>query len=275
MNARVETEGPIRSRTYAMGVVSAGCWAVAAGLAYLIFLFGSAAVEQQQAPLLLVFGAFAVLFAIIAAAAAVWPGAPRRAWFWITGPILASLVLVTNVRHIPEDLAHPAATGPFLITILVVPGAIAAIVGGVAAFLEVRRGRVSWRRSGRASWVSVAVIGIVVGAAATSLLAGQASAGGAGVADAPTVAGVMTVEQIQFSDSALRLRSGDVLGLFVTNNDGIDHSFDIDSLDIHVRLRANSTTAISIRPTGVGNLEFYCSVPGHRDAGMIGTISVE
>lgn len=274
-NARVEAEGQILGRTYAMSVVSAGCWAVAAGLAYFIFLFGAAAVEQQQAPLLLIFGAFTLLFAIVAGAAAIWPGARRRAWFWMAGAILAVVILIINVRHIPYDLAHPAVTGPYLITILVVPGAIAAIVGGVAAFLEVRRGRASWQRSGRAGWVSVAIIGIVVGAAATSLLAGQASAGGGGVAEAPTVTGVLTVEEIRFSDSALRMRNGEVLGLFVTNKDGIDHSFDIDSLGIHVQLPADSTAAIAIKPTGLGNLEFYCSVPGHRDAGMVGTISVE
>jgi plastocyanin len=193
----------------------------------------------------------------------------------MAGAILALLVLVLNVRHIPYDLARPAATGPYLITILVVPGAIAAIVGGIAAFLDVRRGRASWQRSGRAGWVSVAVIGIVVGAAATSLLAGQASVGGAGVAESPTVTGVLNVEKIRFSDSALRMRNGEVLGMFVTNKDGIDHSLDIDSLGIHVQLPANSTTAIAIKPTGSGNLEFYCSVPGHRDAGMVGTISVD
>ena len=274
-SGRVETEGPLLGRTYAMDVVSAGCWAVAAGLAYLIFLFGSAAVEQQQAPLLLIFGAFTLLFAIVGGAAAMWPGTRRRAWFWMAGAILAVVVLVLNVRHIPYDLAHPAVTGPYLITILVVPGAIAASVGGVAAFLEVRRGRASWQRSGRAGWVSVAIIGIVVGAAATSLLAGQASVVGAGVAEAPTVTGVLTVEKIRFSDSALRMRNGQILGLFVTNEDGIDHSFDIDSLGIHVQLPANSTTAIAIKPTGSGKLEFYCSVPGHRDAGMVGTISVD
>jgi Cupredoxin-like domain len=274
-DARVEAEGRVLGRTYAMGVVSVGCWAVAAGLAYFLFLFGSAAVEQQRAPALLVFGSLTVLFAIVGAAAARWSGARRRGWFWMAGAILAVVVLVLNVRHIPYDLAHPAVTGPYLITILVVPGAIAAIVGGVAAFLEVRRGRASWQRSGRAGWVSVAIIGIVVGAAVTSLLAGQASAGGGGVTEVPTVTGVLTVEKIRFTDSVLRMRNGQILGLFVTNEDGIDHSFDIDSLGIHVQLPANSTTAIAIKPTGSGNLEFYCSVPGHRDAGMVGTISVD
>jgi uncharacterized cupredoxin-like copper-binding protein len=66
-----------------------------------------------------------------------------------------------------------------------------------------------------------------------------------------------------------------VLGLFIINKDDIGHSFDVDSLDIHVELPPTSTTAVAITPTGPGNLEFYCGVPGHRDAGMVGTISVE
>lgn len=46
-------------------------------------------------------------------------------------------------------------------------------------------------------------------------------------------------------------------------------------LDIHVQLSPKSTTAVAIQPTGPGCLEFYCSVLGHRAAGMVGTITVE
>jgi hypothetical protein len=44
-------------------------------------------------------------------------------------------------------------------------------------------------------------------------------------------------------------------------------------LDIHVQLSPKSTTAVAIQPTGPGRLEFYCSVLGHRAAGMVGTIT--
>jgi uncharacterized cupredoxin-like copper-binding protein len=71
------------------------------------------------------------------------------------------------------------------------------------------------------------------------------------------------------------VRDGEVLGLFVINKDGIAHSFDIDSLDIHVQLPPNSTTAVAIKPTGPGTLEFFCGVPGHREAGMVGSITVD
>ena len=71
------------------------------------------------------------------------------------------------------------------------------------------------------------------------------------------------------------MKKGDVLGIFVINRDPYGHSFDIDSLGIHVALPPNSTTAVAIKPTAAGNLEFYCSIPGHKAAGMVGTIAVQ
>jgi uncharacterized cupredoxin-like copper-binding protein len=123
--------------------------------------------------------------------------------------------------------------------------------------------------------VITAIVGAVVGAASTSVIAGSASAGGGGVAESPTTTGIITAEDSKFVERTLELKDGQVLGLFVINKDAIGHAFDVDSLGIHVQLPADSTTAIAIRPTGPGHLEFYCSVPGHLDAGMVGTITVE
>jgi heme/copper-type cytochrome/quinol oxidase subunit 2 len=272
----LQTDAPHLGRTFAMTVVGAGCLATAAAVAYLIALFVPEAVDDPQgAQLLLVFAVIAVLFGGIGAASVVWSGARRRAWFWLAAAILSLLFLAMNVPYITHDIFHPAITSSYLITIVATSGGLAAIIGGVTAFLEVRRGRPRWTHSGRAGWVTVAVIGVVLGAAATSILAGLASAGGAGIAEAPTVTGVITAEHTMFVETSLHMKDGEVLGLFIINKDDIGHSFDVDSLDIHVELPPASTTAVAIKPTGPGSLEFYCDVPGHRDAGMVGTISVE
>ena len=71
------------------------------------------------------------------------------------------------------------------------------------------------------------------------------------------------------------MRDGEVLGLIFTNPEDVPHSFDIDSLDIHVQVSPATTTAVVIEPTGPGRLDFYCSVHGHTAAGMVGSISVE
>jgi hypothetical protein len=121
----------------------------------------------------------------------------------------------------------------------------------------------------------MAVIGVLVGASITSLLAGSASAGGTGVAEEPTVSGVLTVDKSAFVETSLDMNDAEVLGLFIVNKDPFPHSFDIDSLDVHVQLLPSSTTAVAIKPTGPGQIKFYCSVPGHVAAGMVGTLSVE
>ena len=74
---------------------------------------------------------------------------------------------------------------------------------------------------------------------------------------------------------SVSVKNGDVIGLFVINKDNTGHSFDIDSLGIHVQLAPNSTTAATVKPTESGLIEFYCSISGHRNAGMVGTIAIE
>jgi uncharacterized cupredoxin-like copper-binding protein len=75
--------------------------------------------------------------------------------------------------------------------------------------------------------------------------------------------------------SALRsYRSNEFPGLFIENRDSTTHSFDIDSLNIHVQLPANGTIAVAIKPAQAGAVEFYCAIGGHKAAGMDGTINI-
>jgi len=263
-------------RTFAMTVVSAGYVVGLAALAFVMIVrILPVAGEPIAAVLIPIAGVFIAIFGIVGAASVVWSGARRRAWFWFMAALPGLLLVLLKAREIPYDLSHPANTSAFLATIVATPAALAIMVGGMAAFFDIRRGRAIWTRAGRAGWVITAVIGVLVGAATTSLLAGLASAGGGGVAEAPTKTGVVTAENTTFVETSLTMKNGEVLGLFVTNRDGIGHAFDVDSLRVHVQLPPNSTTAVAIKPTGPGSLEFYCSIPGHRDAGMVGTISVD
>ena len=265
-------------RSFAMTVVGAGCWVMVAGvasfMAYLVFVYAPASGAVRMVPNLTpIFTSVGAIFGVIGTLSLVWTGARRRAWFWLTPVILAILFEAFNAQDIPYDLARPANTAAFLITVIVLTGAIAIMVGGVVAFLEVRRGRSIWSRSGRAGALSMVVIGIAVGAAMTALLVGLVPTGGPGGTKTPTVTGVITIEDLAFVGSP-QMKDGEVLGLIITNPEDVPHSFDIDSLDIHVQVTPKSTTAVSIQPSGPGQLVFYCSVHGHRAAGMAGTINV-
>jgi plastocyanin len=264
------------SRTFAMRLVSGGYIVGLAALALVLTLKILPVANEPIGPVLFaIAGVLIAIFVFVGAVSLLWSGAPRRAWFWLAAAAPGLVLVLLKAREAPFDLTHPTNTIAFLVTIVAIPAALAIMVGGIVAFLDVRRGRPTWTRTGRAGWVIAAVVGAVMGAVSTSVIAGSASAGGSGVADAPTVTGVITAENSKFVDTGLNLVAGEILGLFVINTDGIAHAFDVDSLGIHVQLPADSTTAIAIKPTGPGRLEFYCSVPGHLDAGMVGTITVE
>jgi uncharacterized cupredoxin-like copper-binding protein len=274
-NATVRAERPQLGRTFAMTVVSAGYGVMTAGLAYLVFLFMRAGVDFRGGALVPVFTTITAIVASVGLVSLVWSGARRRPWFWLVSAIPALFILLMNATYLAYDITRPTITEMFLRSMLVLAGGLVIIVGAVTAFFEVRRGRPTWTRTGRAGWVSMAVTGALVGAAITSLLAGSAPAGGAGVAEEPTVSGVLTVEKNAFVERSLDMNDGEVLGLFIVNKDPFPHSFDIDSLDIHVQLPPNSTAAVAIKSTGLGEIDFYCSVPGHVAAGMVGSLSVE
>jgi uncharacterized cupredoxin-like copper-binding protein len=270
-------------RTLAMSLVSVGNATIGVSLAYFLLAVVAPLGDRPfTGALIALMSIFIGLVGITAIVSAVWGGARRRAWFWLAATVPALLLLLENYRHIASDIIHPAATGPYLVTITFLAGAVAALVGGVAAFLDVRRGRPTWTRTGRAAWTTAIVAGVLVGAAATSILAGAAASAGsassAGVGDVaapPTTTGTLIVANFKFADSSIEMKSGDVLGLLITNNDETAHSFDIDSLDLHVPLPPNATTAVAVQPTGPGTIEFYCALPGHKGAGMVGTISIE
>ena len=266
-------------RTFAMSVVGAGCWAMVAGVAYflvyLIRVYAPASGAVQMVPNLTpIFVSVGTIFGVIGTLSLVWTGARHRAWFWLIPVILAVLFEAFNAQDIPYDLARPANTAAFLITVFVLTGAIAIMAGGIVAFLEVRRGKSIWTHSGRAGAMSLVGIGVAFGAVATALLVGLVPAGGPGGTKTPTTTGVITIEDLRFVGSP-QMKDGDVLGLIITNPEDVPHSFDIDSLDIHVQVTPKSTTAVAIQPTGPGQLVFYCSVHGHRDRGMSGAITVD
>ena len=54
------------------------------------------------------------------------------------------------------------------------------------------------------------------------------------------------------------------------------HNFSIDSLKIDVDVNPGETVDIVI-PAGTapGTYDFYCNVPGHKEAGMVGTLIVK
>jgi uncharacterized cupredoxin-like copper-binding protein len=54
----------------------------------------------------------------------------------------------------------------------------------------------------------------------------------------------------------------------------VSNSFDVDAVGIHIAMAANETAETTLTMTQPGTCIFYCAIPGHKEAGMVGTLIV-
>lgn len=75
----------------------------------------------------------------------------------------------------------------------------------------------------------------------------------------------------------LRVRKGDVVQIRLVNTMRMPHDLAIKGLDRRTEMveRSGQTAEVTFRAESRGNFEYYCTVPGHRQAGMRGTFVVE
>ncbi len=78
-----------------------------------------------------------------------------------------------------------------------------------------------------------------------------------------------------FSQAELHARVGETVALRLENSDTQAHYFDIDTLNVHVSIPTGNPALALFTPTTPGTYTFYCHVPGHREAGMVGTLVVK
>ena len=75
----------------------------------------------------------------------------------------------------------------------------------------------------------------------------------------------------------LRVKVGETVKITIENLENLEHDFLIDELHVHSEhLRQEGDTSVMVFTAHTpGTYNYYCSIPGHRDAGMEGTIIVE
>ncbi len=92
---------------------------------------------------------------------------------------------------------------------------------------------------------------------------------------APAEAGPVEVvaNDIFFAPEELTIPA-DTDVVFTLANDGVPpHNFSIDELGIDIDILPGATEEVVINAPA-GEYEYYCNVPGHKDAGMVGTLIV-
>lgn len=112
--------------------------------------------------------------------------------------------------------------------------------------------------------------------AAVALSAVLVTACGGAASPVPTPQTVaITATEFKFDPSAISVSAGSAVTISLTNNGTIEHDFTIDALSTKVLVKAGETGEAELKGLAAGTYDFYCSIPGHKEAGMVGTLEVK
>jgi uncharacterized cupredoxin-like copper-binding protein len=79
---------------------------------------------------------------------------------------------------------------------------------------------------------------------------------------------------IAFDPKDVTIAAGTAITLSLLNTGVAAHNFSVDELGISVDLAPGETQTVSVNALA-GTYEFSCNVPGHKEAGMVGTLTVQ
>jgi plastocyanin len=85
----------------------------------------------------------------------------------------------------------------------------------------------------------------------------------------------VNIVDLDFDPKAFTIPANTDVKVTATNQGVIQHNFTIDALKIATKLLEGGTSETVTINAAAGTYEYYCSVPGHKLAGMIGTLTVK
>ncbi len=114
---------------------------------------------------------------------------------------------------------------------------------------------------------------------------------GNGETPPPGGALTLTMVDIDFVEDTLTVNAGEQVEIALINEGVLEHDISIDDIDVdysvsgdatmsgdwdlHASLAPGASGSMTITVAEAGSYEYYCSVPGHREAGMVGTLIVQ
>lgn len=85
----------------------------------------------------------------------------------------------------------------------------------------------------------------------------------------------VTASNYQFTPNKITVKKGDNIQITL-NNQGGTHDFVIDEFNVASnQLSGGDNDLVTFVADKTGTYEFYCSIDGHRQMGMVGTLTVQ
>ena len=81
---------------------------------------------------------------------------------------------------------------------------------------------------------------------------------------------------LRFDPATITATPGDILRIQLTNGDALLHDWNVPGVPgAHVDADGFKTAEAVFRAPARGTYQIVCTVPGHKDAGMVGTLIVQ
>lgn len=90
------------------------------------------------------------------------------------------------------------------------------------------------------------------------------------------MSGAMVVKGFNygFSPQTITVKQGDMVMIQLVSDDS-PHTFTIDELGVNQEFTWGKDASVTFTASRKGTFQYYCSVPGHKEGGMIGSLIVE
>lgn len=176
-------------------------------------------------------------------------------WFWMVVPLLiiVAVVIATRSRSDSGNGPPAPANGTDSQWLWVVAVAVVVVLVGGLLWAGTAPGwmwgHMGWSQTSQASGDSQAPF-----------------------SDAETVQ--VIADDLSFNPSTLALSADEPVNILVTNQGRVFHDFTIPDLDFTMAVNPGDTVEAGLGPVPPGAYEFLCTVPGHAEAGMRGTVTV-
>jgi plastocyanin len=209
----------------------------------------------------------ALTLVVAAVCATRWRWAPHLAVLWCI------LSVIPGLQPYTYSLTHPAEMITFIGALLGLSLLLVTVVTGATAIgygdPQVAEGRAP-------RWLRGFLIGLTMFAFGAILVAAIPQAEAAAGVSPETLAQLpaLRTAHYAFDQPEIRAKVGQTVALRLENSDANGHSFDIDDFNVHAPMPAGKPALALFTPSKPGTYTFYCGVPGHAEAGMVGTLIV-
>lgn len=86
----------------------------------------------------------------------------------------------------------------------------------------------------------------------------------------------VTGTEFAFAPAVISVKAGQPVTVIFKNNGTYPHNFTIAELGVHsATIQPGQATTATFTPTKKGSFTYECTVPGHADRGMKGTLTVQ